>query len=57
MRNSLNVLLDDRALIQVRGDVVGRSANQLHSALMRLMVWLGPLEARQKRMMDVDAAT
>jgi len=33
---------------------VGRGADQLHAALVRLVVRLGALEAGQERMVDVD---
>src|SRR6185437_16211702 len=36
-----HVLLDDRALVQVRGDVVGGGADQLDAARVGLMVGLG----------------
>src|ERR1700686_2030795 len=56
MADALDVLIDDRALIEVAGDVMGGSANQLDAALMRLMIRPRALETRQKRVMDVDAA-
>src|ERR1700694_4830157 len=56
MADTLDVLIDDRALIEVAGDVMGGSANQLDAALMRLMIRPRTLETRQKRVMDVDAA-
>ena len=49
-----HVLLDDRALVEVGGDVVGGRADQLDAALERLVVGLGALEARQERVVDVD---
>src|SRR5256885_11381426 len=39
-----HVLLDDRALVQVGRPIVGRVANQLHAAVMGLVVGLGALE-------------
>jgi hypothetical protein len=45
MRDALDVLLDDRSLIEIRRNLVGRRPDQLHPALVRLMVGLGPLEA------------
>src|SRR6201994_2006304 len=39
-----HVLLDDRSLVQVRGHVVGGSADQLDPARMGLMVGLGALK-------------
>ena len=38
-------LFDDRALVQVGRDVVCRGANDLDTAVMRLVVGLGTLEA------------
>src|ERR1700704_3977173 len=54
--DALDVLVDDRTLIERAGDVVRGGADQFDAALMRLMVRPRALEARQKRMMDVDAA-
>ena len=47
-------LFDDRTFIEVRGDIVGRGADQLDAALMGLVIGLGPLERGQERMVDVD---
>ena len=49
-----HVLLDDRALVEVGGDVVGGRADQLHAAVEGLVVGPGALEARQERVVDVD---
>ena len=46
MHDPLDILLNDRTLIQVAGDVVGRCANQFDAALVRLVIWFGALEAR-----------
>src|SRR5271154_2777387 len=51
------VLGDDRTFIEVRSDIMGGGPNHLHPARMSLMVWLGALEAGQKAVVDVDAAT
>src|SRR5690349_18072724 len=40
-----HVLLDDRTLVQVGGHVVRRGADQLHAAVVRLVVRFGALEA------------
>jgi len=56
MADPLDVLLDDRALIEIGGDVVRRRADQLDAAGVRLVVGLGALEARQEAVVDVDAA-
>ena len=51
-----DVLLDDRALVEVGCDVVRRRPDELHAAVVRLVVGLGALEARQERVVDVDGA-
>ena len=56
MAYPLDVLLDDRSFIERGGDVVRCRADQLHAALMRLVIGFGAFEAGQKRMMDIDAA-
>src|SRR6476661_10368506 len=54
--DALDVLIDDRALIEIAGDVMRGGADQLDAALMRLVVGARALEARQERVVDVDAA-
>ena len=54
--DALDVLLDDRPFVEVGGDIMRGGADQLDAALMGLVVRLRALEARQKRVMDVDAA-
>jgi hypothetical protein len=54
--HALDVLFDDRALVQVGGDVVRGGADQLDAARMRLEVGLGALEAGQEAVVDVDGA-
>jgi hypothetical protein len=49
-----DVLLDDRSLVQIGGDVVGGGAHEFHSAAMGLVVRLGSGEARQEGVVDVD---
>src|SRR5437667_5218260 len=56
MIDALDVLLDDRPLVELSGDVVRRRADQLDAAVMRLRVGLRTLEARQKTVVDVDRA-
>src|SRR5690606_20418253 len=55
MAYTLHILLNDRALIEIAGDVVGGGADQLYATIERLMVGLCALEARQERVVDVDA--
>ena len=52
--DALHVLLDDRALVELLGDVVGGRADQLDAALVRVAVGLGAGERRQERVVDVD---
>ena len=54
--DALDILVDDRALIEGAGDVMRSGADQLDAALMRLVIGTRALEARQERMVDVDAA-
>ena len=49
-------LLDDRPLVEVRGDVMRGRADQLHPAGVRLLIRLGALEAGQEGVVDVDGA-
>jgi hypothetical protein len=56
MRNSLDILLDDRPFIEILSDVMGGCANELYASRVSLMVRLRSLESRKKRVMDVDAA-
>src|SRR5205823_6883434 len=49
-------LLDDRSFVELRRHVMRGRADQLHAALVRLMVRLGAAKARQERVMDVDRA-
>ncbi len=50
-----HVLLDDRAVVEVGGDVMGGGADQLDAAGVRLVVGPRALEARQEGVVDVDA--
>jgi hypothetical protein len=56
MADALDVLVDDRPLIERAGHVMRGGADQFDAALMGLMIGPCALEARQKRVMDVDAA-
>jgi hypothetical protein len=49
-----DVLLDDRALVQVFGHVVGRGADQLDATVLGLLVGTGADEGGQERVVDVD---
>lgn len=50
MRDPLNILLNDRSLIEVGCHVMRRRTDQLNASLMGLVIWLGPFEPWQKRM-------
>src|SRR5580698_7519135 len=56
MADALDVLIDDRSLVEIAGNVMRSSADQFDAAFMRLMIGPRPFEARQEGMMDVDAA-
>ena len=56
MADPLDVLLDDRPLVEVGGDIMRGGADHLHAARMRLVIGLGALEAGQEAVVDVDAA-
>jgi hypothetical protein len=49
-----HLLLDDRAFVQIGRHIMGRGADQLDPAVIGLLVRIGPLEAGQEGMMDVD---
>ena len=49
-----DVLLDDRAGVELLGDVVRGRADDLHAAVARLAVRVGAGERRQERVVDVD---
>ena len=57
MADALDVLIDDRPLIEIARDVMGGCADQLDATLMRLVIGLCALESWQEGMMDVDAAS
>src|SRR5258708_39634461 len=48
MADALDVLIDDRAFIEVAGDVMRGGADQLDAALVRLVIRPRALETRQK---------
>ncbi|MNS91893.1 hypothetical protein D3C72_1260050 [compost metagenome] len=54
MGDAHRVLLDDRAFVEIGGDVMRRCADKLHAALIGLLVGVCALEARQERVVDVD---
>ena len=54
MVDPINVLFDDRSLVEVRRHIVSGCPNELDTAIMRLEVRARTLETRQERVMDVD---
>ena len=56
VRDALDVLLDDRTLVEIGGDEMRGGADQFDAARVRLMIGFGALEAGQERVVDVDAA-
>src|SRR5690606_31986622 len=52
--DALDVLLDDRTLVERTGDVMRGGADQLDATVVRLAVGPGALEAGQERVVDVD---
>jgi hypothetical protein len=53
--NPLDILLDDRSFVEIVSHIMRRRADDLDPAFMRLVIWFGPFEARQKAVMDIDA--
>ncbi len=49
-----DVLLDDRAFIEVGSDIMRGRPNELHPALIGLAVGIGTLKARQEGVVDID---
>ncbi|MPM73070.1 hypothetical protein SDC9_120046 [bioreactor metagenome] len=56
MVGACHVLLYDRAFVEVGRHIVGGGTDQLHAAVMRLVVGLGALEAGQEAVVDIDGA-
>ena len=54
VRDARDVLLDDRAGVELLGDVVRGRADDLDAALARAAVRVGADERRQERVVDVD---
>ena len=50
----LHVLLDDRTAVELLRHIVGRGADELHPAIIRLLVRLAADERRQERMVNID---
>src|SRR3954451_6158076 len=56
MADAGDLLFDDRSLVEVGCDVVGRRADQLHAMVVGLLVGAPATEARKERVVDVDDA-
>src|ERR671914_2767036 len=54
MRHAPDILLDDRAFVELLGRVVGRRSDELDSTRVRADVWVCPGESRQEGVVDVD---
>ena len=54
MGDPLDFLLDDRAGIEIRGDVVAGGSDEFHAALMSLFVGVCADEGGEEGVMDVD---
>ncbi len=54
MVDPFDILLDNRALIEIGGHIVGGGPNDFHAAGVGLRIGLRALKARQERMVDVD---
>jgi len=55
--NGFGVLDDDRSFIEVVGHEVGRSADDLHASIMRLLIGIGSDKGWQEGMVNVDEFT
>jgi len=49
-----DVLLNDRAVVETLGDVMGGRPDEFHAALLGPFVGIGAEEGRQERVVDVD---
>ena len=52
--DACDFLLDDRALIEIGGSVMGSSSNQFNAALIGLVVGLAASEGGEERVLNVD---
>ena len=55
MADGFDILMNDRAFIEIRSDIVRGGADHLHATCIGLMIGFGTFEPWQERMMDVDA--
>ena len=54
MHDGFDILMNDRAFIQVSGHVVRSRTDHLYTARMRLMIGFSAFKTRQEAMMDID---
>jgi len=54
MGDMLDILLNNRSFIQIRGHIMSSRSNHLHASFIRPLKWLCPLKCMQKSMMNVD---
>ena len=57
MGNSLDILMDDRPLIQIGRHIMRRRSNHLYATSVSLMIRLCTLETWKERMVDIDTTT
>jgi hypothetical protein len=54
MADPQHVLVNDRTVVQVGGDVVSRDTDELHATFVGLVVGPGTLKGREERVVNVD---
>ena len=54
VRHPCDFLVEDRALVEILGDVVRSGPDQLHTAIVGLTIRIGADEGGQERVVDVD---
>lgn len=55
--HAFDFLLDDRAAIELRGNIMTCCSDEFDASFMRLPVWIGANECGQERMVDIDDFT
>ena len=48
MMNPLDLLIDNRSGIELRGHIMAGGANELHTSLIGLVIWLRAFESGKK---------
>ena len=54
--DTFNTLLNNRAFIEVSGNVVAGCTNEFYAAIIGLLVGLGPGKGGQKAVMDINCS-